>query len=128
MTKISKTVGRYPQESHATVVRAILSEWTFLQLITRNKGYAFIGMEKLLRETFSPRLYLRKSKYLTPPHRNSKYDASQKILPRPPESCDICRRKISKLAMCKYGADSICDGGRQIIHCQSPYGSQVRKV
>ena len=38
---ISKTMGKYPQESYAMLVRAIQSEWVFLQYVTDNTGDVF---------------------------------------------------------------------------------------
>ena len=52
--------------SYATMVRGIHSEWIFLQRVMHDMGDAFAGVEKLLRETFLHRLFLRKQKYLTP--------------------------------------------------------------
>ena len=46
---ISKTVGKYPQESYATVIRAIQSEWIFLQRVTWDTGDAFAVVEKMIR-------------------------------------------------------------------------------
>ena len=39
---ISKTAGKYPQESYTAVVRAIQSEWIFIQSITWDMGDTFI--------------------------------------------------------------------------------------
>ena len=44
ITKIRKTVVKYPQESYATVVCAIQWEWKFLQRIKKNTGDAFTGV------------------------------------------------------------------------------------
>ena len=68
--------------------------------------------------------FLRKIKISHTPHKNSKYDSSQKIRPDPPESRDICGRKISKFATRKHGADSSRDGRSRILHRQSPTGAQ----
>ena len=45
---ISETVGKYPQESYAVVVRVILSEWIFLQRVTMYAGDAFAGVENMI--------------------------------------------------------------------------------
>ena len=45
---ISKTAGKYPQESYAIVVRAIQSEWIFLQRVTWDTGDPFAGVEKII--------------------------------------------------------------------------------
>ena len=49
---IRKTMGKYPQESYATVACAIQPEWIFLQRVTWYTGDAFTGVENMLRETF----------------------------------------------------------------------------
>ena len=38
INRISKTAGKYPQKSYATVVRAIQPEWIFLQHVTWDTG------------------------------------------------------------------------------------------
>ena len=48
MNMISKTEGKYPQESYAAVVRALSLEWIFIQCITNNTGDTFAGVEKIL--------------------------------------------------------------------------------
>ena len=60
----TKTAGKYPQESYAMVVCVIQSEWIFLQCVIKDTVYAFIGVEKLLQETFLPRISFVKSKSL----------------------------------------------------------------
>ena len=45
---ISKTTRKYPQEIYAAVVRAIQSEWLFIQRITWDTGDAFSGVEKMI--------------------------------------------------------------------------------
>ena len=49
---IRKTAGKYPQESYATVISTIQSEWIFLQHVTWDIGDAFAGVDKIIRETF----------------------------------------------------------------------------
>ena len=51
---ISKTAGKYPQESYSTVASAIKLEWIFIQRVTWDTGGAFVGVEKMLQETFLP--------------------------------------------------------------------------
>ena len=63
---ISKTMGKYPQESSNTVVRAIQSKCIFLQRVTTGTGDAFAGMEKMIWETFLPLLLFGKTKPLIP--------------------------------------------------------------
>ena len=63
---IRKTMGKYPQESYATVVHAIQPEWIFLQCITWDMAEAFVGVEKMIRETFLPHIFFRKTKTLSP--------------------------------------------------------------
>ena len=48
------------------MVHAIKLEWIFLQIFTENTGDAFAGVEKMLRENFLPRLFLGKSKTISP--------------------------------------------------------------
>ena len=45
---ISKTKGKYPQDSYDAVVRAIQSEWIFLQRLTWYMGGAFAGVKKMI--------------------------------------------------------------------------------
>ena len=49
---IIKTIGKYTQESCSAVVHVIQLEWSFLQRVTKNTGDSFLGVEKMLRETF----------------------------------------------------------------------------
>ena len=62
---ISKTAGKYPQYTYATVVRAIQSEWIFLQRITWDIGDSFAGVEKMICKTFLTRLFFGKTKTLS---------------------------------------------------------------
>ena len=55
---IIKTAGKYPQESYAAVARAIQAECIFLKLVIWDTGGVFAGVEKMIRETFLPRLFL----------------------------------------------------------------------
>ena len=66
MTNIRETVGKHPQESYSAVVRVVQSECIFLQRVTSNMGYTFIGVENIIWETFLTRLFFGKSKSLTP--------------------------------------------------------------
>ena len=59
-------MGKYPQESHAVVARAIKSEWIFLQHVTWDTGDAFLGVEKMLWKFFLPRIFSGKTKHLSP--------------------------------------------------------------
>ena len=63
---ISKTARKYPQEIYAAVVRTIQLKWIFIQRITKNSGSVFAGVNKIIRETFLPRIFFRKTKYLSP--------------------------------------------------------------
>ena len=49
---ISKTAGKCPQESYSAVVRAIQSEWIFIQRITWDTGDSFAGVDKMICKTF----------------------------------------------------------------------------
>ena len=62
---IRKTAGKYPQESYSAVVCAIQSEWIFIQCLTWYTGNLFAGVEKMIRETFLPRLFFGKTKTLS---------------------------------------------------------------
>ena len=57
---ISESVGKYPQESYAVVVRVIQLEWIFIQHVMTNTGDTFAGVEKILWENVLPRLLLGK--------------------------------------------------------------------
>ena len=63
---ISKTAGKYPQGSYSAVLRAIQSEWIFLQFVTWDTGDAFAGVEKMIQETFFPRLFFVNTKTFSP--------------------------------------------------------------
>ena len=63
---ISKTTGKYPQESYATVARMIQSEWIFLQRVTWDTGDVFVLVEKIIGETFLPYLSFWRKKTLSP--------------------------------------------------------------
>ena len=49
---VTKTVGKYHQESYVAVVHVIQSEWIFLQHVTKDGGQAFSGVGKVLQEKF----------------------------------------------------------------------------
>ena len=46
---ISKTAGKYLQESYSAVIREIQSEWLFLQHVTNNLPYFLFGNPKILK-------------------------------------------------------------------------------
>ena len=48
------------------VVRAIQSEWIFLQHVTWDTGDLFAGVDKIIWETFLPCLFFGKTKTLSP--------------------------------------------------------------
>ena len=48
------------------MVRAIQSEWIFLQRITWDTGDFFVVVDKMIRETFLPHLFFGKTKTLSP--------------------------------------------------------------
>ena len=54
---ISKTAGKYPQDSYAVVVRAIQSEWIFLQHAIWDMGDASTGVDKMIQGKFLPCLF-----------------------------------------------------------------------
>ena len=45
---ISKTAGKYPQESYTAVLYEIQSEWIFIQHVTWDTGDAFAGVDKMI--------------------------------------------------------------------------------
>ena len=49
---ISKTAGKYTQDSYTAVVIEIQSECIFLQCVTWDTGDSFAGVEKMICETF----------------------------------------------------------------------------
>ena len=63
---LTKTAGKHSQDSYSTVVCAIQLECIFLQWMKKYTGYAFTGVEKLLQETFLPRIFFGKLIYLPP--------------------------------------------------------------
>ena len=63
---IAETVGKYPQESYATVVCGIQSDLIFFQRVIKDTGYAFTVVEKLIQEKNLPRLFFVKLKYPIP--------------------------------------------------------------
>ena len=66
INKISEIMGEYTQESYATVVRAIQSEWMFFQCFTSDTGDSFVGVKNIIQDTFLPRLFFRKTKTFSP--------------------------------------------------------------
>ena len=63
---ISKTAGKYLQESYSAVVSGVQLEWIFLQPATKNMGDAFTGVENMIWENVLPYFFLIKSKSLSP--------------------------------------------------------------
>ena len=63
---ISESAGKYPQDSYATVVCLIQSEWIFLQHVTWYTGDSFAVVENMIRETFLHRLFFGITKTLSP--------------------------------------------------------------
>ena len=111
---IRKTAGKYPEESYATVVRAIQLEWIFLQNITTNMGDMFAGVETMIQETFFTRILLGNKKTPITHIRIYKYNDGQAIWLGSPEYSDVSKQEIPKFEMCKHIFDSICDRGRHI--------------
>ena len=66
ISTISETAGKYIQESYDAVVREIQSDWIFIQPVPWDTGDAFARVEKIIRETFLPRLFFGKKKTLSP--------------------------------------------------------------
>ena len=65
INKISKTMGKCPQESYAAVVRAIQSECIFIKCVTWETGDLFVGVEKIIQENLLPFLFAVKTKTLS---------------------------------------------------------------
>ena len=86
---IRKTAGKYPQESYSAVVCAIQSEWIFIQCLTWYTGNLFAGVEKMIRETFLPRLFFGKNKNPLPRRRRSEYNTGQECCYGAPEYSDV---------------------------------------
>ena len=63
---IRKTAGKYPKENYSALVRTIQSAWIFLQRVTWDTGEAFTGVEKIIQETFLPRLFFGNTKTFSP--------------------------------------------------------------
>ena len=63
---ITKMAGKYPQECCPSVVCTIQLEWIFFKRVTKDTGYMFAGVEKLLWVKMLPRLFFRKLKPLPP--------------------------------------------------------------
>ena len=61
-----KTANKYPQESYAEFACMFQLEWILLQPVMKDTGRAFMGMEKVLWETFLPHLLFGKYKTLPP--------------------------------------------------------------
>ena len=61
---IIKTAGKYTHEIYSTVVRAIQSEWTFLQRMNWDTGDAFSGVKKMIQGTYLPRLFFGRTESL----------------------------------------------------------------
>ena len=51
-------VDKYNQESYTAVDCEIQLEWIFLQHVPKNRGHALEELERNLRETFLPNLFL----------------------------------------------------------------------
>ena len=67
-----KTANKYHQESYATVVCVVQSDWIFLQCVTKETVKAFTGLGKLCRKPFCLVFYLE-IEILSPNCRRSKY-------------------------------------------------------
>ena len=63
---LRKTSDKYHQESYPVVAFAFQVDWIFLQHVMKDTGQAFTGLEKVVQETFLPRLFFGKSKIIPP--------------------------------------------------------------
>ena len=62
---ISKTAGKYPQESYDSVVRSTKSAWIFIHHVTWYMRDVFAGVEKMFWENVLPRIFFVKTKTLS---------------------------------------------------------------
>ena len=117
---ISKTAGKYPQESYTAVVREIQSEWIFLQNFTWDTVDSFGGSgEDDLRNLFAS-YFLWKDENHPPRHRSSKYDSRQEIRTGTPEFSDVCTGEVLNLHARYRRTDTGRDGGRGILQFRPP--------
>ena len=127
ITTISKTSGKYPQESYASVVRGNQSECIFLQRITTDTGDVFAGVEKTVQYFFASS-FIRKDKISITYSKRSNYNSGQEIWIENPEYSDVCEQEVPKFVVSKRGDNSVCDGGRGILLHRSYTGTLGRKT
>ena len=121
---VSKTAGKYPQESYAAVVCAIKSEWIFIQRVTWDTEDTFSGVDKMIRETFLPRLFFGNMKTIYPiVGALSKILVNKSVLGSP-EPSDVRTGEIIKLLAGERGTVSDRDGRRSIFQCPPPTESK----
>ena len=109
------------------MVHMIQLEWIFLRRVTNNMGCSLTGVEEMLQESFLPRLFFVKSKYLTPIVGTLRaMPVSKSILGL--LNSVMSENKKSKLAMCKHRVDSSRDQGRRVFQCRWPSGAQGRNT
>ena len=77
--------------------KTIQSEWIFLQRITWDTGGSFAGVEKIIRETFLPRLFFGKTKTLSPVIGALSMMPVNKSRLGPPESSDVISVEVLNL-------------------------------
>ena len=75
-------------------MRAIQSEWIFIQRVNWDTGYLFAGVKKMISKTFFSSSSLRKYKNPLPRRRSYKYDASKEIWNENPESSDVSSGEV----------------------------------
>ena len=85
---ISEITWKYPNESYAAVVRAIQSEWIFIQCVTWYTGDLFAGVEKIIHEFFAS-YFFRKNETTLPCSRSSNYNDGQEIRTGTSESSGV---------------------------------------
>ena len=127
-TAIKKTAGKYPQEIYAAVVRAIQPELIFLQHITWYTVDAFPGVDKMIRETFLPGIFLRKTKTLSPivgaiSTMTAKKDRLGLLNP-----VDSAQEKYLSSQWGEHRTRSGRDGGRGILQFRPPTYTKRRKT
>ena len=90
---------KYPQQINAATACVVQSEWIFLQLITKDMGQAFVGLEK------NSSSFLWKNKKPFSNFRSSKYISGTEIRSETTESRDISKGEIHQFAKCEMQDD-----------------------
>ena len=97
------------------MAQAIQSQWIFLKRVTKNTGYVFAGVDKLLWDIFASPL-LHKNEISLIHSRNLKFVTSQEIRTGPIKPGDVSQLEITRFAMCKQRNDQSRKGGNLILN------------